>query len=570
MAVDQVPKFPNDPMLVQLLRAAGHVSGTETIVCDVGGCEKTYLQLLADILKTRDILRERLPQSAYDERNILRDGYQYVGILSRTGYEFLVAFFAIRAIGGVCMPLSSGVLPEEAQFFLAKAKSICVLAGKDRAEKAAEIHATVAEKGHTPHFAAIPISSDAAPLGDIRVIIDHGLEMNPNGPGFVIFTSGTTGIPKGVVLPRRCLVPSDNFVPGCAVVTHRPVHWIGGASSMLSAVLTGKRLHHLGEMAKPELVLAAFRDHRITHCSFTPTLLRKLRETMTGQTGRLSEEKRTEYSRCFRHLSVLRSVSGTVDRSTLGFWADLTRLPFQNAYGGTEMGCSAIESMTTTEGVIGTPIPGVKVKLSEGDRGEIRIKSPGMMICYLDDEKLTQSALDEEGYYKSGDLAELRDGEYVFTGRSSTDFVLFRGYRIPTLTVENSLLELPYIAEACAVAVPHKEALQLCGAVIRLRKNCAVPSETITLSKIRSDLRANLPQYMLPILLRILKDGEDFSRTVSGKFIKPKVLKESFGTTEWFLVNDLPTGVEYCGSTVPMIIEAETKPWDWSGIQCAD
>lgn len=105
MAVDQAPKFPNDPILVQLLRAAGHVSGTETIVCDVGGFEKTYQQLFADILKTRVILRERLPPSAYDARNLLREGQQYIGILTRTGYEFLVAFFAIRAIGGVCMPL---------------------------------------------------------------------------------------------------------------------------------------------------------------------------------------------------------------------------------------------------------------------------------------------------------------------------------------------------------------------------------------------------------------------------------------------------------------------------------
>ncbi|KAH7140347.1 hypothetical protein B0J13DRAFT_637862 [Dactylonectria estremocensis] len=569
MAVDQAPKFPNDPILVQLLRAAGHVSGTETIVCDVGGFEKTYQQLFADILKTRVILRERLPPSAYDARNLLREGQQYIGILTRTGYEFLVAFFAIRAIGGVCMPLSSGILPEEAQFFLSKAKSTCILAGKDRAAKAAKIHAVVAAKGHTPHFAACTISSDATPRGDIKVAIDHDIEMSPGGPGLVIFTSGTTGIPKGVVLPRRCLVPSDNFEPGCAVVTHRPAHWIGGASAMLHVVLTGKRLHHLGEMAKPESVLAAFRDHQITHCSFTPTLLRKMRECMTGQARHLSEEKRVEYSRYFSSLSILRSVSGTVDQSTVRFWTDLTGLPFQNAYGATEMGCSAIESMSTKEGVIGTPISGVKVKLSEGNHGEIHIKSPGMMIRYLDDEKLTQAALDEEGYYKSGDLAELRDGEYVFAGRASTDFVLFRGYRISTLAVENSLMELPYIAEACAVGVPHKEALQLCGAVVRLRRTSVVPPKAISLTRIRSDLRGKLPQYMLPIVVRILKDDENFSRTASGKCIKPKVLREYFGTTEWFSVDDLPPGVEYCGSTVPMIVEAETRPWDWSGIQCA-
>lgn len=98
-------KFPHDPILVRLLIAAQQTSDSETIVHDALGFKKSYPELLTDILQTRDLLRARLPLPATNEQGILRGEFQYVAILSRSGYEFLVAFFAIRAMGGVCMPL---------------------------------------------------------------------------------------------------------------------------------------------------------------------------------------------------------------------------------------------------------------------------------------------------------------------------------------------------------------------------------------------------------------------------------------------------------------------------------
>ena len=99
--------FPNDPILVKLLEAANRVSGSEVIIKDSFGFEKTYPEILSDVLKTRDQLKYLLPASNFDERGLLREESVYVTALTRTGYEYVVAFFAVRALGGAYVPLGN-------------------------------------------------------------------------------------------------------------------------------------------------------------------------------------------------------------------------------------------------------------------------------------------------------------------------------------------------------------------------------------------------------------------------------------------------------------------------------
>lgn len=98
-------QFPQDPILVKLLDAAHHVTDSQTIIKDAFGFEKTYPELLSDVLETRSRLRSDLPSSALDERGLLRDETPYVAAMTRSGYEFVVAFFAVRALGGAFVPL---------------------------------------------------------------------------------------------------------------------------------------------------------------------------------------------------------------------------------------------------------------------------------------------------------------------------------------------------------------------------------------------------------------------------------------------------------------------------------
>lgn len=205
---------------------------------------------------------------------------------------------------------------------------------------------------------------------------------------------------------------------------------------------------------------------------------------------------------------------------------------------------------------------------------------------YIGDEEKTASAFDEEGYFKTGDLAKIVEGEYVFTGRASVGCklrspdgnifinvapdVFFHGYRIATLEVENSLIDLPYIAEAYVVGVPDYEAKELCAALIRIRKN-AISEDQLSLAQIRTDLSQGLPTYKLPMLLRILKGGEEVPMTISQKPIRREIVKQYFGVTDhqYWSGEDPTPGVQSWGNA-PEQIAAKTRPWDWCGLQRAD
>lgn len=105
--LQKAPSFPNDPVLVRLLQAAKRISGTEVIFSGFSGFEKTYPEILSDVLKTRDQFKSLFPASNFDERGLLRDEHVFVTALTRTGYEFVVAFFAVRALGGAYLPLGN-------------------------------------------------------------------------------------------------------------------------------------------------------------------------------------------------------------------------------------------------------------------------------------------------------------------------------------------------------------------------------------------------------------------------------------------------------------------------------
>jgi malonyl-CoA/methylmalonyl-CoA synthetase len=108
----QAYKFPQDPVLGKLLSSPHHQArSSEPIIHDARGFRKSYPELLGDILQTADLLRTAAAQrSMLDERGLLRDGSLYIGILVRSGYEFIVAFFAIRVMGGACMPIGKYLL----------------------------------------------------------------------------------------------------------------------------------------------------------------------------------------------------------------------------------------------------------------------------------------------------------------------------------------------------------------------------------------------------------------------------------------------------------------------------
>jgi malonyl-CoA/methylmalonyl-CoA synthetase len=226
-----------------------------------------------------------------------------------------------------------------------------MLAGRDSMERADSICTYVHEHGKS-RVLILPISCDAEPLRNVDIGIDDTIQMNADGPGLVLFSSGTTGLPKGVVLPRRCFsgeYAAQSSKSGGASLNYRPGHWIGGAGNLIRPVLSGRELYTIrvkSGKARAEAVLEAFRNYRITHASFSPELLRLMKELLIDQNGDFSEEERGKCASYFEGLSTINCSAGMLESSIKDFWIDLTGLPFKNVFAATELGGAALQGMS--------------------------------------------------------------------------------------------------------------------------------------------------------------------------------------------------------------------------------
>lgn len=238
-------------------------------------------------------------------------------------------------------------MPEEAHYMLEKAKSTIMLVGQDCIESGENIRTYMCEHTKSTPSIVIPIQTGADSVLGTHVEIDNSVTLDPAGPGMVLFTSGTTGRPKGVVLPRICFAELQAVEQGNAVLNHRPGHWIGGARNLIEPVVTGGILVSIGEKvreSRAEAVLHALAKHKITDVFFTPALLRWMKHLLTDEDGGLSTRSLSKYSGAFNNLSSIKCTGGVCESSTIEFWKSLTGLPFETTYAGTEMGGIACRS----------------------------------------------------------------------------------------------------------------------------------------------------------------------------------------------------------------------------------
>jgi len=196
-------------------------------------------------------------------------------------------------------------------------------------------------------------------------------------------------------------------------------------------------------------------------------------------------------------------------------------------YGGTEFGNAfTVTPWLAQEGVpdgsVGKKGPGVDLKLSNGDEGEVLMKTPIMFSKYLFDDDATLKALDDDGYFKTGDIAR-REGDFYFIlGRASIDIMKSGGYKISALDIEREILGLEYVAEVMVVGVGDEEFGQRVAAAIVLRSDLR---DDLTLDQLRSDLRESLAGYKMPTLLRLVND---IKKNATGKVVKKILVDELF------------------------------------------
>ncbi|KAJ9618509.1 hypothetical protein H2203_009106 [Taxawa tesnikishii (nom. ined.)] len=499
--------LPRSPFFSRLLRFAHNRPPRLAVRDDIAHAEATYLQLLTDVLALRNRLRHDLRTST---QKILAGGEPvYIAILAAGGYEYAVAMLAVLAFGGACVPMTVALPPKEALYYARKSRSIAVLASSSAMSQGVELEKLI--KAGIPRARSVVCQSRLPPSPRY---------LDENAPGVVIFTSGTTGPPKGSVMPRA-------FVHDFALSVAD--HYHISESDVLLHLLPVHHATGVGMMFFPLLVAGACIEFRSG--SFDPgwTWERWRREhTLEGG------KDTAEYVAAARQFRASWCGTSALPKPIADFWQGVMGKKILLRYGATEFGAVfkvRMDDDHVPEGSVGEVPAGIDIKLSEGDEGEVLIRSPYMFSkLYMYDDEATRKAHDEEGYYRSGDIARREGNYYWILGRASVDIIKSGGYKISALDIEREILGLPYISEVTVVGVPDEEFGQRVAAAVVLRSNVLPPTHdgrdhrlqpvtsSLDIEKLREDLSDRLARYKMPTLLTIL-EGE-IPKTATGKVSK--------------------------------------------------
>ncbi|MBB5954909.1 fatty acid CoA ligase FadD36 [Saccharothrix tamanrassetensis] len=301
------------------------------------------------------------------------------------------------------------------------------------------------------------ILTDSAPDLVIDDLLPDGPPVDlpePDGeaPALIVYTSGTTGPPKGVVLPRRALASNLDALAEAwewtaddVVVHGLPLFHVHGLGvGVLGPLRRGGTVHHLGSFS---VAAAAEALETVGTMMFgVPTMYHRIAAS-------------PEHASAFAKARLLVSGSAPLPATLHERLEALTGQRVVERYGMTEtlMNTSVRASGDRRPGTVGLPLAGVEVRVVGDEPGEIEVRGPNLFLEYLNRPDATREAF-VDGWFRTGDLAVVEpDGYLRIVGRRTTDLIKSGGYKIGAGEVENALLEHPGVAEVAVTGEPDEE-----------------------------------------------------------------------------------------------------------------
>ncbi|MEV8569370.1 long-chain fatty acid--CoA ligase [Streptomyces sp. NPDC051322] len=464
-------------------------------------------------------LHERALRLAHALRGLgVRHGDR-VAYLGPNHPAFLETLFATGALGAVFVPLNTRLAAPELAYNLTDSGAGVLVHAPEQADAAI---GAAAEAGVRHRIALAGAAAGA--LGYEDLLGRGGTEpldesVAPDDPCMIMYTSGTTGHPKGAVLSHanivwnsvNVLVDLDLAADEVTLVTAPLFHTAALNMTCLPTLLKGGRVILLGAF-DPDRVLQLIETRRVTCMFGVPTMYDALAARPHWPQADLSS------------LRTLNCGGAPVpERTIAGYLA--RGLAFSQGYGMTEASPGTLyldkEHTAAKAGSAGVPhfFTDTRVVLPDGgdaapgERGEILVSGPHVMSGYWNRPAETAAAITDDGWLRTGDIARTDDDGFAYIVDRVKDMYVSGGENVYPAEIENLVLDHPAVEECAVIGVPDRQWGEVGRAVVVLK-----PEARADEADILGHLRGRLAKYKIP---KSVVFADALPRTASGKLVKP-------------------------------------------------
>jgi len=451
-----------------------------------------------------------------------------VAFLGENSPDFLVTLFGAVRIGAVFVPVNTRLAGPEISHVLSDSRARVLIHDPSFEDRLDAVEAGLA---HPPRRLRTGASGrngepgldrrrDAAGPAPALVIAE------PDAPAAVVYTSGTTGRPKGAVLTHENLtavavntVIDYDVVSGDVALMISPLFHVASLGmGALPVVLKGGTLV-LEKGFEAGRALDLVEQHRVTMISGVPTTFQLMADHPSWASTDISS------------LHTLTCGGSAVPDRILRAWEE-RGLSFSQGYGMTETspGATSLAPHMTRakQGSVGLPHFFTEVRVVNDDDhpvpagtvGEIHVTGPNVFAGYLGLDDATRSAKTEDGWFRSGDLGYLDADGYLYICGRSKDMIISGGENIYPAEVEALIADMPGVTGVAVIGIPDERWGEVPLAVLTVTEGA-----TIDTAAVRAHLDGQVARYKLPKEVVVI---EALPRTASGKVIKAE-LRERFG-----------------------------------------
>jgi malonyl-CoA/methylmalonyl-CoA synthetase len=438
-----------------------------------------------------------------------------VAFLVPPGWEYAAVQWGVWRAGGIAVPLAVSHPEAELEYVVQDADAETVIAHADFAEVLGRVAERNGRRFLTTEDALSPEPSALPEVADDR-------------PAMIVYTSGTTGKPKGVVTTHAnlraqvtALVEAWEWTADDCTLLVLPLHHVHGIVNVLSCALWSGAVCEILPRFDADETWRVIESGRLTLFMAVPTVYRRLIVAFEEA----DEERRARMVEGCRRMRLMVSGSAALPVQMLERWREISGHTLLERYGMTEIGMALSNPLhgERRPGSVGVPLPAVEARVVDdeaqpvepGTPGDLEIRGPAVFREYWRRPDATADAF-RDGWFRTGDVAVVEDGYHRLLGRRSVDIIKTGGFKVSALEIEEVLREHPAIAECAIVGIEDEEwGERVCLAV---EAAGALPP----LAELQAWARQRLAPYKLP---RDLRCVDVLPRNAMGKVVKPEVAK---------------------------------------------